>query len=191
MWPGPYGPGGAAAAGHGKVAAMQCPYCGRDNDKVVDSRSSEGGKAVRRRRQCLHCQRRYTTYERAEEAPRISVVKKDLARVPYDRQRIIDGLRKASFKRPVSDQQILAIVERAEEEIFRNYDKEVPSTFIGDVVGRRLREIDKVAYIRFASVYREFKDVGELIQEAEVVRDEPPKLPGQQELFPPDEGPPE
>jgi transcriptional repressor NrdR len=162
---------------------MQCPFCGNDNDKVVDSRSSDGGKAVRRRRECIHCHRRYTTYERIEDGPRIMVVKKDRSRVPYDRSKALAGLQKACFKRPVSDEQLLKIVEATEEEIFSKFDKEVPSTFIGDTIAERLRKVDKVAYIRFASVYREFADVGELIEEAEVVRDAPRETPGQGALF--------
>jgi len=167
---------------------MQCPFCGADNDKVIDSRPSEGGQAVRRRRECLACQRRYTTYERADTLPRITVVKKDRSRVPYDRQKILAGLRSACYKRPVSDQQLLGIIEAAEEDIFKNYDKEVPSQFIGDAVSEHLRTVDKVAHIRFASVYRQFQDVGELIEQAEQARDIPAQDPGQRELFP-EEGP--
>ena len=162
---------------------MQCPFCGQDKDKVVDSRSSEGGRVVRRRRECLVCSRRYTTYERPEEALRITVVKKDGSRQPYDRQKIITGLQRACYKRPVGDQQIRHVVEAAEEEIFRGYEKEVPSTFIGDVVSRRLRDVDKIAYVRFASVYRQFTDVGELIQEAQEISDAPQVGPEQRELF--------
>jgi transcriptional repressor NrdR len=145
---------------------MQCPFCGQDNDKVVDSRSSEGGKTVRRRRQCLLCHRRFTTYERPEEALRLTVIKKGGAREPYERGKLIAGLRKACSKRPVGDEQLRAIVEAVEEDIYRTYDREVPSSFIGDTVSRHLREADKIAYVRFASVYRNFKDIGELIEEA-------------------------
>jgi len=162
---------------------MQCPFCGADNDKVVDSRGSDGGRAVRRRRECLHCRRRFTTYERVDVAPRVTVIKKDSTRVPYDRQKVLAGLQKACFKRNVSDQQLLAIVEGAEEDIFARFDKEVPSTFIGDAISDRLRRIDKVAYIRFASVYREFQDVGQIIEEAREVRDLPEDAPGQKDLF--------
>ncbi len=162
---------------------MQCPFCGVDDDKVIDSRSSEGGRAVRRRRECRSCKRRFTTYERVEEVPRITVVKRDGSRVPYERQKVLAGLQKACFKRPVSGAQLLRVVEATEEEVFRNYDKEVPSTVIGDLVGEELRKLDQVAYIRFASVYRQFRDVGELIQEAEEVRKAPPEAPGQRELF--------
>ncbi len=162
---------------------MQCPFCGTDKDRVVDSRSSDGGKAVRRRRECSRCTRRFTTYERVEAAPRITVIKKDGSRVPFNRRQILAGLQKACFKRPVSSDQLRRIVESTEEEIFREFDKEVPSTFIGDTVAKYLRAVDKVAYIRFASVYREFRDVGELIEEAEEVRDLPSTGPGQRDLF--------
>lgn len=162
---------------------MQCPFCGKDNDKVVDSRSSEGGRAVRRRRECIACTRRYTTYERPEEQIRLTVIKKDDSREPYDRQKIISGLQKACFKRPVTDEQIRHILDLAEEDVFNKYDKEVPSSFIGDAVSMHLREIDKIAYIRFASVYRNFTDVGELIDEARGVKDEPRVGPEQKPLF--------
>jgi len=166
---------------------MQCPICGQDNDKVVDSRSSEGGRAVRRRRQCLACSRRYTTYERPEENIRLTVVKKDNSRQPYDREKVIDGLRRACFKRPVTDEQLRRIVDEAEEEIFRKFDKEVPSMFIGDAVARLLRDVDKIAYVRFASVYRQFSDVGELIDEATEIKNTPTVGPEQQELFGPEQ----
>lgn len=165
---------------------MQCPICGQDNDKVVDSRGSEGGRAVRRRRECLACGRRFTTYERPEESIRLTVVKKDLSREPYQREKVIAGLQKACFKRPVTDEQMRRIVDEAEEEIFRKFDKEVPSTFIGDVVSRLLRDVDKIAYVRFASVYRQFHDVGELIDEAQEIRNSPMVGPEQKELFGPE-----
>jgi len=162
---------------------MQCPFCGKDNDKVVDSRSSEGGRAVRRRRECIACTRRYTTYERPEEQIRLTVVKKDDSREPYDRQKIISGLQKACFKRPVTDEQIRRILDQAEEDVFNKYDKEVPWSFICDAVSMQLREIDKIAYVRFASVYRNFPAVGELIDEARGVKDEPRVGPEQKPLF--------
>ena len=162
---------------------MQCPFCGQDKDKVVDSRSSEGGQTVRRRRHCLACGRRYTTYERPEGTIRLTVIKKDGSREPYDRQKVIIGLQKACYKRPITDEQLRQIVEAAEEEIFRSFDKELPSSFIGDTLGARLREIDKIAYVRFASVYRNFADVGELIDEAQEVKDAPVVGPDQGDLF--------
>jgi transcriptional repressor NrdR len=162
---------------------MQCPFCGQDNDKVVDSRAAEGGRAIRRRRLCLSCERRYTTYERPEDVIRLRVVKKDGSRVPYERRKVIDGLQKACYKRPVSDEQIRAILEAVEEELHREFDKDVPSQYIGDAVANRLRQLDKIAYVRFASVYRQFTDVGELINEARQVEDVAAPGPGQGSLF--------
>ncbi|MHC4562487.1 MAG: transcriptional regulator NrdR [Planctomycetota bacterium] len=162
---------------------MQCPFCGQDDDKVVDSRSSDGGRVIRRRRECLGCQRRYTTYERLEETLRMTVVKKDGSRVPYDRDKLLLGLQRACYKLPVTDKRLRQIVEATEEAIFRQYEKEVPSRFIGDVACGLLREVDKIAYIRFASMYREFRDIGQLADEASEVRDAPAAGPDQQELF--------
>ena len=163
---------------------MQCPFCGQDDDRVVDSRSSEGGRAVRRRRQCEACGKRFTTYERPEEVLRITVVKKNgTTREPYDRQKIIVGLQKACYKRPVSDERIRQIAEGVEEAVLQNYDRDVPSWYIGDMVMVRLREADKIAYVRFASVYRDFADVGEMIDEAQEVKDAPTPGPEQRGLF--------
>ncbi len=144
---------------------MECPFCKEDRDKVIDSRSSDGGRAIRRRRQCLVCKRRFTTYERIGENLKLYVVKKDNSRVPYDKSKIIGGLQKACYKREVSAEQIQRIADRAEESIFKNFDKEVSSAFVGESVMKQLRRVDKVAYIRFASVYRDFRDAGELIEE--------------------------
>jgi transcriptional repressor NrdR len=144
---------------------MKCPFCQEDRDKVIDSRSSDGGKAIRRRRKCLVCKRRFTTYERIGESLKLYVVKKDNSRVPYDKDKIIVGLQKACYKRAVSAEQIQQIADRAEESILRNFDKEVSSAFVGESVMKQLRRVDKVAYIRFASVYRDFRDAGELIKE--------------------------
>ncbi len=144
---------------------MRCPFCREDRDRVIDSRSSDGGRVIRRRRQCLMCRKRFTTYEKIGESFKLSVVKKDNSRVPYDRDKIVTGLQKACYKRPVSAQQIQRIADRAEENVFRNFDKEVSSAFIGESVMKQLRRVDKVAYIRFASVYRDFRDAGELIKE--------------------------
>ena len=154
---------------------MRCPFCKEDRDKVVDSRSSDGGRIIRRRRQCLMCKKRFTTYEKIGESFKLYVVKKDSSRVPYDREKIIAGLQKACYKRPVSAEQILQIAEKAEESIFQNFDKEVSSVFIGESVIKNLSAVDKVAYIRFASVYRDFSDAGELIEEvSHVIAEEKP-----------------
>lgn len=158
---------------------MRCPFCKEDRDKVIDSRSSEGGRVIRRRRQCLACKRRFTTYEKIGESFKLYVTKKDGSRVPYDREKIVTGLQKACYKRPVSAEQIQQIVDKVEESVFRNFDKEVSSTFIGESVMKQLRKVDKVAYIRFASVYRDFKDAGELIDEVReaIQRVEPVEQP--------------
>ncbi len=145
---------------------MQCPFCGQDRDKVVDSRSSEGGRAIRRRRQCLVCKRRFTTYERPEEGIRLKVVKKDGTAEMYEREKVILGVQKACYKRPILDEDVHRLVEDVEDEMLRRFDREVPATAIGEMVSDRLRELDKIAYVRFASVYRNFADVGELIEDA-------------------------
>ena len=144
---------------------MRCPYCKEDHDRVIDSRSSDSGRVIRRRRACLACGKRFTTYEKIGESFKLYVVKKDNTRIPYDREKVIIGLQKACYKRPVSAEQIQAVADKVEENIFKNYDKEVPTSFIGESVMRNLRMVDKVAYIRFASVYRDFKDADELIDE--------------------------
>jgi transcriptional repressor NrdR len=150
---------------------VRCPFCKADSDKVVDSRSSDAGRVIRRRRQCLVCRRRFTTYEKVGESFKLYVIKKDNSRVPYDREKVVAGLQKACYKRPVSAEQIQQIAEKVEEDIFRNFDKEVSSAFIGESVMKHLSSVDKVAYIRFASVYRDFKDAGELIDEvSETIR---------------------
>ncbi len=160
---------------------MRCPFCKADKDKVIDSRSSDSGRVIRRRRQCLECKRRFTTYEKIGESFKLYVIKKDNSRVPYDREKVVAGLQKACYKRPVSVEQIQQIADKVEEDIFREYDKEVTSAFIGESVIKHLSGVDKVAYIRFASVYRDFKDAGELIEEVSqtIGRSEPatgPKL---------------
>lgn len=144
---------------------MRCPFCKEDNDKVIDSRSSEGGRVIRRRRECLACERRFTTYEKIGESFKLNVVKKDGTRIPYDREKVIAGLQKACYKRPVPAEKIQDIADRIEEEIFRHYDKEVTSQFIGEKAMAFLRKVDNVAYIRFASVYRDFTDADDLLDE--------------------------
>lgn len=143
---------------------MRCPFCKEDRDRVIDSRSSDAGRIIRRRRQCLICKRRFTTYEKVGESFKLYVVKKDNSRVPYDRDKVIAGVQKACYKRPISAEQIQQIADKVEENIFQNYDKEVSSAFIGESVMKQLRKVDKVAYIRFASIYRDFEDAGELIE---------------------------
>jgi len=144
---------------------VRCPFCKENSDKVVDSRSSDAGRVIRRRRQCLACDKRFTTYEKVGESFKLYVVKKDNSRVPYDRDKVIAGLQKACYKRKVSAEQIQQIADRIEEDVFQHFDKEVSSAFVGESVMKHLQGVDKVAYIRFASVYRDFKDAGELIEE--------------------------
>ncbi len=152
---------------------MRCPFCNADKDhlKVIDSRTGEGGRAIRRRRRCLNCKKRFTTYERIEENIRLTVVKKDGTRVPFDRQKLLTGLERACYKRPVKLDQLQQIVDEVEEEVHRGFDKEVPSQRIGELVIDRLRRLDQVAYVRFASVYRRFKTLDDLVQEAQAVLD--------------------
>jgi transcriptional repressor NrdR len=152
---------------------MRCPFCEAEKDslKVIDSRTCEGGKAIRRRRQCLKCKKRFTTYEKIEQNIRLSVVKKDGRRVPWDQKRIFSGLERACFKRPVPDSELQRVVDEVEEEVFKTYDREVPSDAVGQLVTERLRRIDQVAYVRFASVYKQFKTLEELVDEAKAVID--------------------
>lgn len=145
---------------------MKCPFCQVDNDRVIDSRTSEDGYAIRRRRECLDCKKRFTTYERIEELA-VKVVKKDGSRVPFERDKIKRGLEKACWKRPISDEQIGAIVSAVEGDVYTNFDSEVSSQYLGELVMQQLRELDQVAFVRFASVYREFKDVRDFVEELE------------------------
>lgn len=137
---------------------MRCPFCKVDDDKVIDSRASSDGFAIRRRRECLACERRFTTYERIEESP-LRVVKKDGRREPFDRRKILLGMIKACEKRPVSVAAIEAATEGIENAVLEQYDAEVPTEYLGQLVMEALKEIDQVAYVRFASVYREFQDI--------------------------------
>lgn len=143
---------------------MRCPFCGSNTEKVVDSREGRDGGAIRRRRQCLQCHRRFTTYERIEEI-QFMVVKKDGRREPFDRNKILSGLLKATQKRPVSVNQLEAIVEDVEALLAEKTDREISSTEIGERIMQRLHDLDEVAYVRFASVYRQFKDVNEFVAE--------------------------
>ena len=144
---------------------MRCPYCKKDNDTVIDSRLSKGGFVIRRRRECLECKKRYTTYERVEQTP-VRAIKKDGSRVSFNRNKILKGLIRACEKRPVSIETLEEVADSIEQEIYRTFDREVPTKYIGELVMERLKSLDKVAYIRFASVYREFKDVNDFVKEA-------------------------
>ena len=142
---------------------MLCPFCRQGETKVIDSRASQEF-AIRRRRECLDCGRRFTTYEKIENSP-LKVIKKDGTRVPFAREKIREGLEKACYKRPVSDAQIEAIICDVESDIYDQFDREVPSRYIGEKVFSDLRKVDQVAFVRFASVYREFKDVNDFVEE--------------------------
>jgi len=136
---------------------MRCPFCNHLQDKVVDSRESKEGDAIRRRRECLACERRYTTYERIDEVPYM-VVKKDGRREKFDRQKVLAGLLKACEKRPVSMGRLSEMVNQVESKVSDSPDREISTTEIGEFLMERLRELDKIAYVRFASVYRDFQD---------------------------------
>jgi transcriptional repressor NrdR len=136
---------------------VNCPFCGHLQDKVVDSRESKEGDAIRRRRQCLACDRRFTTYERIDEVPYM-VVKKDGRREKFDRQKVLSGLLKACEKRPISMGRLSELVNQVEAKVTDSADREIPTTEIGEFLMASLRELDKIAYVRFASVYRDFQD---------------------------------
>lgn len=143
---------------------MKCPYCGYLESKVIDTRPTEDGSSIRRRRECLECTRRYTTYEKVETLP-ILVIKKDQTREPFDKDKIISGLVRATQKRPVSMQQMEAIADDIERSISNRMVSEITSGEIGNMVMERLRTVDEVAYVRFASVYRQFKDINTFFEE--------------------------
>jgi transcriptional repressor NrdR len=147
---------------------MRCPFCRIDNDKVVDSRASDDGYSIRRRRLCMHCRRRYTTRERLDESV-LRVVKKDGLREPFDPEKIRRGLFLACYKRPIANEQIEALVLAVENEVHAKFDAEAPSRRIGEIVMEKLRDLDHVAFVRFASVYREFKDAQDFVHEVEPI----------------------
>lgn len=146
---------------------MICPFCREGETKVIDSRASQDF-VIRRRRRCLNpaCQRRFTTYEKIEDSP-LKVIKKDGSRVPFDPMKIRSGLEKACWKRPVTSEQIEAIVAAVEADVYQHFEMEVPSRYIGERIFEALREVDDVAFVRFASVYREFQDVNDFVEELE------------------------
>lgn len=145
---------------------MKCPYCEHSESKVIDSRESKNGLRIRRRRECLACKKRFTTYEKVEEIPYM-IIKKDGQRQPFDSQKLLRGLLKACEKRPVPLARLEEIVEKVESMLQEQPEKEMKASVIGQFMMKRLKELDKVAYVRFASVYREFKDVVEFKQELE------------------------
>ncbi len=149
---------------------MKCPYCGAENTRVIDSRPVEESNSIRRRRQCDECDKRFTTYEKVETIPLV-VIKKDNVREAYDREKIEAGVFASCHKRPISIEQITRLVDEVENEIFSMEEKEIPSNRIGELVMDKLKDLDAVAYVRFASVYREFKDVNTFMQELKTLLD--------------------
>lgn len=143
---------------------MKCPYCSSDNTRVIDSRPVDDNTSIRRRRLCDDCHKRFTTYERVETIPLV-VIKKDNTREQFDRSKIERGLLRACHKRPVSMSQIRQVVDEVENEIYKREEKEIPSSVVGELVMDKIRDLDAVAYVRFASVYREFKDVNTFVEE--------------------------
>ncbi len=149
---------------------MKCPFCGKENTRVIDSRPADDNCSIRRRRQCDECSKRFTTYEKVETIPLV-VIKKDNIREPYDRAKIESGVFRSCHKRPISVAQITALVDEVENAVFSMEEKEIPSFKIGEIVMDKLKNLDPVAYVRFASVYREFKDVNTFMDELKKILD--------------------
>ena len=149
---------------------MKCPFCSQENTRVIDSRPAEDNSSIRRRRLCDSCGKRFTTYEKIETIP-IIVIKKDNNREPYDRSKIVDGILRACHKRPVPLKDINSVIDTIESEIFNREEREISSSVIGEMVMDKLKDLDSVAYVRFASVYREFKDVNTFLSELKKMLD--------------------
>ncbi len=162
---------------------MICPYCSSNKDKVIDSRSTEGGAVIRRRRECLKCERRYTTYERVEQASRLVVIKKDGSRVPFSRDNVLAGVRSACGKRPIAEAEKRAVVDEVDDELHSEYEREVASTVIGERVMTKLRTVDLVAYIRFATEHLQLSTLEEIRAELDELRERPPDVANQEVLF--------
>ncbi len=160
-----------------------CPFCDHNDDKVIDSRASEAGKAVRRRRECVACGKRFTTYERVEELSRLMVVKRDGTHVPFSRDSVLRGITAAIGKRPVSEEAKQRLAADLEEELHREFDREVPSHAIGERVMGKLKELDPIAYVRFASEYYKYKSVGDFVQELRELDGRVNDVKDQQKLF--------
>lgn len=147
---------------------MKCPFCDYDETKVIDSRPTEDNTSIRRRRECLRCQKRFTTYEKVEDIP-VFVIKKDGNRESFDKRKILNGILKACEKRPVSILQMESVADEIEKQIYNTMQQEVPSSLIGELVMKKLKELDDVAYVRFASVYRQFKDINTFMEELQKI----------------------
>jgi len=164
---------------------MRCPSCRESNkDRVIDSRMTEGGAVVRRRRECLACGRRFTTKERVEEELRLTVIKRNGSRMPYEREKIVRGVRQACHKLPITEETIERLVDTVEGDLFERVNREAPSHLIGEILLRRLRELNHVAYVRFAAVFRQYHDVDEFVDEIHSVQDlAAVEIPEQGSLF--------
>jgi transcriptional repressor NrdR len=162
---------------------VRCPYCEIDEDKVIDSRPADDGTSIRRRRECLSCERRFTTYERIEKTARLVVVKKDGTRVPFNTENILRGIHAACGKRPIPEATKESLVRRIEESLQREFEKEIPSMEIGRRVGAALREVDQIAYVRYASEYLEFRTIDDLAETVNELKSRPQALPNQEKLF--------
>ncbi len=172
----------AGSAG-GRLVGVICPFCGHNDDKVIDSRASDAGRVIRRRRECLACSRRFTTYERVEQAARLTVIKRDGTHVPFNRENVLRGILAACGKRPIPEEIKRRIADEVEEELHRDFEREVPSHAIGEAVMRRLKDADEVAYIRFASEHYKFRSVEELRHELSELDGRVKDSKDQQKLF--------
>ncbi len=162
---------------------MRCPSCDSSRNKVIDSRATDAGESIRRRRQCLDCDRRFTTREYVEQKNRLVVIKKDGTRVPYNRLKIQSGLEKACYKRPVSDEILQKLIDDVEESMARQYEREVQAIEIGRAVADRLKRVDQVAYVRFASVYKQFRDLDDFLEEVRDVMENQGDDPANQDTL--------
>lgn len=163
---------------------MICPSCKQNNNKVIDSRLTEGGGAIRRRRECLECSRRFTTKERTEQELRLTVQKANGQRVPYQRENILAGIERACYKLEMTEDQLQRLVDRVEEDLFDNHDREVTTEEIGRYVGQHLRRLNQVAYVRFMSVHRKYQTIDEFVDEISDVRERlAQEIPDQKSLF--------
>ena len=162
---------------------MLCPFCNANDDKVIDSRESDGARVVRRRRECIACERRFTTYERVEQTARLTVVKRDGSHTPFNRENLMRGVLAACGKRPILEEAKERIVTDIEEDVHREFDREVPSQEIGRRVMAKLRDLDEVAYIRFASEYHQFRNVDELRRELDDLANRTKDVKDQKPLF--------
>ena len=163
---------------------MRCPFCGEDEDKVIDSRPGEDGSAIRRRRECLKCQKRFTTYERLERTARLTVIKRDGSRVPFDAGSLMRGLQAACGKRPIPQESKDRLCQELEDELHREFEREVESAEIGRRLAARLRDLDPIAYVRFASEHYGFASIEEFAAEMVALQNRPRPLASERELFP-------